>query len=202
MIIKVWKILNVKSSTKGKHKRDVSQDPVKSSSDWKLQCLRQFSELFKFWHTNSDNGLSKETSLAFSHSCVAIAECAAYLIDMLGLSFILLGKLQSDSIESRFGWFRQLSGSNYFISTRQVLESDNKIRTISLLKFSHFTLCDIDNALEFYQQETCQDFQEEILDAINLDIEPSESDANIIYYVAGAIARSCIITSKCESCEE
>ena len=201
LILKIWKVLNVKSSTKGYHKRDISQDPVKSSSDWKLECLREFSQLLKFWQSNSDYGLSKETFLALSQSCIAIADCAAYLLDMLGFSFVLLGKLQSDNIESRFGWFRQLSGSNYFISMRQVIESDIKIRAISLLKFSKFVLSDIDEALLSDEREE-EDFPDDIVDQIDLDFEPSASDANIIFYVAGAVSRSCVRTSKCSSCEE
>lgn len=204
VILKVWKILNVKSSTKGRNKRDIQQDPVRSSADWKLQFLREFSELLTFWETNSDFGLSKETFLATRQTCLAIADCAAYLIDNLGLSFILLGKLQSDNIESRFGWFRQLSGSNYFVSMRQVLESDTKIRAISLMKFSGLALADIDAALS--SQECTSNKDDEIVqcisDQILLDQEPTASDANIIFYVAGAIARSCIRTVKCRSCED
>ena len=55
--------------------------------------------------------------------------------------------MQSDAIESRFRWLRQLSGANYFISMRQVRESDTKIRALSLLKFSKISLNEIDDAL-------------------------------------------------------
>ena len=36
LIIKLWNVVNVKTSTKGKHKRDSTMDPVRSSLDWKL----------------------------------------------------------------------------------------------------------------------------------------------------------------------
>jgi len=37
---------------------------------------------------------------------------------------VLLGHLQSDAIESRFGWLRQLAGANYYPSMRPLLEGD------------------------------------------------------------------------------
>ena len=42
-VIKLWNILNVKSPTKGRHKRNISADPVCHSMDWKLQFLEEFS---------------------------------------------------------------------------------------------------------------------------------------------------------------
>ena len=43
LVLKLWKILNVKSATKGKQKRDITHDPVRSSQDWKLEFLREFA---------------------------------------------------------------------------------------------------------------------------------------------------------------
>ena len=40
---------------------------------------------------------------------------------------MLLGHLQSDALESRFGWLRQLGGANYYISTPQVVEGSNGV---------------------------------------------------------------------------
>ncbi len=53
------------------------------------------------------------------------------------------GKHRSVWIRFDTGWIRQLSGANYFISMRQLFESGKKIRAISLLKFSQFTVKDI-----------------------------------------------------------
>ena len=66
------------------------------------------------------------------------------MIEKLNFKFVLLGQLQSDPIESRFGWLRQLFSANYIISIKQVLDSERKIRALSLLKFSRFSLSDID----------------------------------------------------------
>ncbi|QQP35188.1 Putative LOC101234561 [Caligus rogercresseyi] len=41
--------------------------------------------------------------------------------------YVLPSLFQSDPIEKRFGWYRQLSGGNYFISVRQILEAEKKL---------------------------------------------------------------------------
>ena len=150
-------------------------------------------------------GLTRETFLALRHTCLALADCCSHLLDRLGFNYVLLGSLQSDAIESRFGWLRQLSGANYYISTRQVLEGDKKIRALSLLKFSRISLAEIDNVLH---AESCQTHSDDdqtadaITDALTFSRLPSASDANIIFYVSGYIARSIIRTTKCDHCRE
>jgi len=91
--------------------------------------------------------LSKETFLALRHTCLAIADCASLLLDRHGFYCVLLGHVQSDAIESRFGRFWQLAGANYYISTRQEVEGDKKIRALSLVKFSHLSLTETDQEL-------------------------------------------------------
>ena len=148
LVIKVWNVMNVKTSTKGRHKTDYSMDPVRSSLDWKLEFLREVADFLQRWEQSNKPGLTRETFLALRQTCLSLADCAAYLLDKLDFKYILLGRLQSDDIESRFGWLRQLSGANYFISMRQVVESCGKIKAISLLQFSGLSLSDIDDAIQ------------------------------------------------------
>ena len=142
--IKLWNVMNVKSRVKGKHKRDIAKDPMRSSMDWKIDFLREFATFLCQWELSRKPGLTRETFLALRQTCLALADCTCYLLDRRSFNYILLGHLQSDAIERWFGWFRQMSGVNNFISTRQVLESDRKIRGMSLLKFSKFCLSEID----------------------------------------------------------
>ena len=51
--------------------------------------------------------------------------------------YVLLGQFQSDVIVQRFGWYRQLSGVNYFVSVRQIIEAEKFIRVRTLIKFSN-----------------------------------------------------------------
>ena len=208
LILKLWNVMNVKSTSKGRRKRDNTMDPVRSSTDWKINFLRQFAEFLQQWENSKKPGLTRETFLALRHTCLALADCASHLLDHHGFSYILLGQLQSDAIESRFGWFRQLSGANYYISMRQVLESDTKIRALSLLKFSKISLCEIDDAILSSEprQENSASGEDITADAITARLQlqkyPSASDANVIFYVAGYLGRSVVRSTKCEHCKE
>jgi len=113
LVIKLWNVLNVKTRSKGKHKRDYTMDPVRSSADWKLQFLCEFADVLQRWENSKAPVLSRETFLAVCHTCLSLAECATYLLDKLDFAYVLLGHLQSDA-ESRFGWLWQMSGANYF----------------------------------------------------------------------------------------
>jgi len=204
LILKLWNVMNVKSSCKGKHKRNYMMDPVRSSQDWKLDFLREISDFLLCWENSKIAGLTKETFLALRHTCLALADCAAFLLDRLAFNFVLLGRLQSDPIESRFGWLRQLSGTNYYVSMRQVLEGDRKIRALSLLRFSEYSLSEIDDVIqaEASAPQQADDTADTIVDALTYTHCPSCSDANTIYYVSGAIARSVVRTNKCDSCKD
>jgi len=210
LIIKLWNVMNVKSCTKGKHKRNYTMDPIRSSQDWKLYFLSEFAEFLQRWERSRQPGLTRETFLALRQTCLALRECATYLLLQRGFNYVLLGNLQSDAIESRFGWLRQLSGANYYISTRQVLESNRKIRAVSLVKFSGFTLTEIDDAIQSYCQssssssgQSCDGTTADaMVESLTYQTWPSASDANIICYVSGAIARSIVRSTKCDDCRE
>ena len=204
VILKLWNVMNVKSSCKGKHKRNYTMDPVRSSQDWKLDFLRQIADFLLRWENSKLAGLTRQTFLALRHTCLALADCAAFLLDRLGYNFVLLGSLQSDPIESRFGWLRQLSGANYYVSMRQVLDGDRKIRALSLLRFSEFSVSEIDDAiqLETAAHQAYDHTADTIVDSLTYTHHPSSSDATTVYYVSGAIARSAFRTTKCDNCKE
>ena len=64
----------------------------------------------------------------------AVPESAQYLHEKLSFCYILIGKFTSDPIEARFGWYRKAKGGNFFMSLKQVLEVEKKIRRLSLLQ--------------------------------------------------------------------
>jgi len=205
MILKLWNVLNVKTSFKGKHKRNYTMDPIRSDQDWKLQFLTEFAEFLERWESSKELGLTRETFLALKQTCLALRDCAIHLIRHLGFNFVLLGRLQSDALESRFGWLRQLSGANYYISVKQVLESDRKIKAVSLVKFSGFTLAEVDDAIQSstHSAQSPDDIvADTVAESLVCQTWPSCSDANIIFYVSGAIARSVVRASRCDDCRE
>lgn len=92
---------------------------------------------------------------------------------------------------------------NYHTSHLQVLESDKKIKALSLVKFSQFTLQDVDDYLSNNAPSLPSDDQataEFILSRLEFTAHPNGSDANIIYYVAGYVCRSVVRTNRCDAC--
>jgi len=99
-------------------------------------------------------------------------------------------------------WLRQLSGTNYYISMRQLAESDRKIKAVSLLKFA--SMSDVDCAASEQAESAAAASSDCDVadDAITFHVEPSTSDENIVYYVSGAMAQSVIAKTRCDSCKE
>ena len=105
LIVKLWNVMNVKSRTKGKHKRDITKDPVRSSLDWKLDFLRECASFLARWEESKKPGLTRETFLALRHTCVALADCASYLLDRKGFNFVLLGHLSLTQLNGDLAGF-------------------------------------------------------------------------------------------------
>ncbi|QQP40415.1 Putative LOC101234561, partial [Caligus rogercresseyi] len=81
------------------------------------------------------------------HTTLALADLAEYLLVSENFYYVLLAMFQSDPLEKRFGWYRQLSARNYFVSVRQILEAEKKIRILSLVKFSKMNISEVKNML-------------------------------------------------------
>ena len=79
---------------------------------------------------------------------------------------------------------------------------------MSLLKFTSVSLSNIDCAASEQAESAaaassdCDVAADIIADAITFHVEPSTSDGNKVYYVSGAIARSVVATTRCDSCKE
>ena len=54
--------------------------------------------------------------MAYIQSMTAIPELAKHLLERHGFQYFLTGKLTSDSLEGRFGWYRHSNGGNFLIS--------------------------------------------------------------------------------------
>ncbi|CAN7941828.1 unnamed protein product, partial [Ixodes hexagonus] len=71
--------------------------------------------------------LTGDTHVALHQTTRGLLEFARFCFDQLQLSYVLLGKIQTDSLEDRFGKYRQLAGSQYHVSIRQVFEGEHKL---------------------------------------------------------------------------
>lgn len=46
----------------------------------------------------------------------------------------LLGKFQTDYLEFRFSRYRQMSEANYIVSVTQIMESEKRLKVMSVMK--------------------------------------------------------------------
>ncbi len=130
-----------------------------------------------------------------------------YCLQELKYQYVLLGKFQSDAIERRFSWLRQLSGGNFYISVRQLMENEKKIRATSLMKFSKCSLAEIQS---LGQENQSQNLPEKVaifsknLDEVLLSFQSGldASDGHIICYIAGALVHAHLQRSGCLSCRQ
>ena len=126
--------------------------------------------------------LTPQTTLANELTFAGMANLATHLLKNKGMNKVLLGKFSSDPIEKRFGQFRQLSGANFFISVRQLLDAEKRIRILSLIRDGKLGFIGVDNKLDNEMvAKNAVDFQ---LEPVN-ELHISEVDQAKLYYVAG-----------------
>ena len=130
------------------------------------------------------------------------------LLDQRNLDFILLGKITSDFLEQRFGWYRQLSSANYFNSVPQILKAEKIIRLCNFVNMG-FDMSAIKNIYKenenVVQSQQEEDFTQLLneLDHFSFEICDEDcSDKAIIFYLAGYIAHSLMKKSTCNYCQE
>lgn len=139
-----WRIVNVRAPNTGVHKRDPFRDPIHSTGDKNLGYLEKFANFLEKWREcevpsslNKDKKtgrLTFDTHFALLLTTETFRSMCKYIFEQFNPHYILLGKFQTDGIESRFGRYRQMSGCNYHISLAQILESERKLKVMSLLK--------------------------------------------------------------------
>ena len=127
--------MNVKSCFEGIAKRDIFSTPISGLTDQKIEWLKNFIGWLQDWWSNPDCiGLMKDTYEAILHTSRSMVTFTKYVFSQFPIKYLLLGKIQTDPLEQRFGWYRNLSGCNYHISVSQLIESEKKIRLQHLLK--------------------------------------------------------------------
>ena len=210
-IFRTWfNALNVKSLYTGQRTKDVNRNPVTKEDRSVLEVFHQFGKWLDRWKASGNIGLSTQTFKAAILTTQMLIDLCNYLLDVKGLDYILLGHTSSDYLESRFGWYRQSSGANYYISVLQILQSEKSIRIKSLIE-SGFQMSDLKNIFAATDNSTTSDSLTDELTAVSQLIPEyslSESlvvapeDQAIIYYVAGAIVRSILKKFTKKSCDK
>ena len=202
-----WDTFNVKTKYKGKHKRNEFMEAINKDNVNKVTArLKKFTAWVEEWRKEyPDFGLTSQTFNALIQTVNAAMELCQHLLNNEHIEFVLLGFLQQDYLEGRFGWYRQLAGGNYYCSVLQFLQAEKTIRLRNLVTCG-FNMKEIKDIFT----STSTDILELVkTDVINISalmddftfIQPVE-DTEITYYVAGYLARGLAKNSKCESCNE
>ena len=68
-----------------------------------------------------------DTASVLQKTSKRLASCAKYLLNC-GVSYVLLGHMQSDALEKQFGKYRQGSGGTYLITVQNVIQNLESIK--------------------------------------------------------------------------
>ncbi|PAA94070.1 hypothetical protein BOX15_Mlig022091g1 [Macrostomum lignano] len=210
MIRKLWAILNVRTPFAGQQLRRPESEPLTNMQDWQLQYLADFVGFLKKWRAVSTgaDGLTNETFGSLIQTCSAIPLLCAKLFSTGHFDYILLGKLLSDPLERQFGKYRQMSGGLYFISAKQVVQSENKLRMTSLLKHSEIDLLRLKKSFmkDVEQEDTdvslrAAEIFADVSDEPCMTLRSNEMGClNVMFYIAGYLSKS--ISKGCADCRE
>lgn len=216
IISKWWKVVNCQNQWKGKHLRDPYCEPIRCVNDKNLNFLKQFVMWLKEWgNLNIENvdkrhgKLSLQTQHAILHTCETLICLCEYLLTELKFHYVLLGKFQTDSLEGRFGQYRQMSGGNYHVSVAQILQSEKKIKVVNLLTlksarcgqfqisdlFSDVNEIDFSNTNDEFINKTFED-----IDKHTDVVEVTKNDFMALMYIGGYIVNSLTSKIACHSC--
>lgn len=189
-----WKIVNVKTPSKGRRLNDTLQNPVNSTVDQQLVFLSGMVDWLDAWSSvNMSRGcLTRETHSALRLTCYSLVELSRYCLEELKFKYVLLGKFQTDTLEDRFGRYRQLAGAQYHVSVRQLLESEKKIRLQKLLM-----LPQPDISSESDTEVSQHNFSVHIS---NDEISSPKHDMEVVAYIAGYCAHSALKKLSCAFC--
>ena len=170
----------------GHHKRDSLQAPI-VKNDSRLKILRRGSDLITSWSNCRRPGMTSETSLAWTQTLRATADLAEDL-ENYNFNYFLPGKVLSDVREARFGCYRQMSGANYFMSVRQLLDSEKKIRVMSKLQDLKTAFsCGPNVAIESLE-EVLPESQDRTINEGNFQWFPTSADSRNRFLIPQSVA--------------
>ena len=209
MLRKWFSIVNVKTAYTHVRLHDSIRAPPSSEERCGLNFLINFEKMLKAWQDRSGGGkMSTDTSQAAVYTCRGLVGVAQYLLEKHSdlMHYVLLGKIQSDRIESRFGYLRKLAGGNYWASVRQFLEGEAVIRVKSLIWLSGYSLGTVSACMAEAQQQRQRDDAEVVKTLVEFascaEHETlSEGAEQAIIHVAGYLARSALKKKQCRACQ-
>lgn len=205
-----WKVVNCKSIFESERFNDKYRAAITDENSEQIQYLKKFSLWLKNWRqfVPISESISFQTFQALITTTDAFIKMSSYLFSKYDfINYILLGKFQTDALESRFGMYRQMSGSNYYISYLQLLESEKKLRFKSNIIISSTNAnvpltsllpdADKDSLLSVTNIDTYLDL---LLDDFSFE-NISWDQLPILVYISGYAVMKELRRVKCNTCQ-
>ena len=128
------------------------------------------------------------------------------LIDELlndGFDFVLTARFQIDPIERRFSQYRQMSGERFFVSLREVLNTERILSCHSLIK-NDINVLKEDLQPESNEGENYETINERLRDRIEVISESvlDDDSSEVAAAMSGYIAKILLKQPKCKDCEK
>ncbi|KAL1469034.1 hypothetical protein MTO96_041079 [Rhipicephalus appendiculatus] len=189
------------------------------------QELVNFLEFLNKWEAHAEKGkfLSDSTAEGLRVTITSTLALLNYLHSELGFSYMMTSRLSQDKLESTFGIVRQSSGCNARPTPQQFLITINCLSYYNLAKSvtgSNVPEDVINSLLSVKDQPAGCRKQQQVVDTLinmgNLDgaqaaletkgdtlthsYNTKRSDSRLTHYIAGYVARKCVVKTKCQVC--
>ena len=152
-----------------------------------LISLLAFSNWLETWSQSASCLiLSKQTFNALIQTLQSQAQLIKDLFEE-GYDFIIPARFQTDPLEKRFSQYHQMSGGNFLVSLREVLQSERTLLFKSLLKESVNIWEEDISKPSFAPDRFIAEFEKATCDIETLELT-SES-AEVSFIIAGYIAK-------------
>ncbi|KAK7861885.1 hypothetical protein R5R35_001482 [Gryllus longicercus] len=210
IILKWWWIVNVKTPRKGRRLNNLFMNPLSPQNQESWQYLSKFLRWLHRWKDMHLSGsLTSETMNALTLTTEGIIYLYEYCTSRFKFKYFLPGKFQTDLLECRFGYYRQLAGGQHNISLRQMYEIEQKLRTQSTvsvkLESKIFGTVEINDFMET-DLPLCESDEEEnpftSLEISENDILSCNEDFPVLVYISGYCCHSVLKKIKCIFCKE
>ncbi|XP_035233510.1 uncharacterized protein LOC118205330 [Stegodyphus dumicola] len=205
-----WKIVNCKSNFESKLFNDKFRGAINSQNVEQINFLKKLVLWLKIWKQSVPikETLSPQTFQALIITTDAFIQLIPYLFQKYEAEYILLGKFQTDALESRFGMYRQMSGSNYYINYLQLLESEKKLRFKSNIIISSSNInIPLTSLLPDYDKDSIftfvniDDYSNLLVNDFSTENVPSDI-LPVLVYISGYASMKELRVVKCSICQD
>lgn len=209
IIMNFWKIVNVRSVFEGKRFNDDYREAVRKKFFPSNAIFDKYVSVVKEMASKYSDQvciICPNFSSYYKHYRCIFTVDSIHIFENYSADDLLLSKFQNDNLEGCFGMYRQLSGSNFYISFIQVLENERKIRfKNSILLCSENTDVELKTLMTSDEDNCSKDCEyiDAFLEIIDVEFNFESVPHNfllVLTYIGGFIARKVLLKCRCTIC--